>query len=68
MTFIHNIEQQPWGQRVLRFYDPDRHIIEIGEPMSAFVRRFLLEGLTAEEAAELTSVPLADVQRIQAEM
>jgi hypothetical protein len=53
---------------VLRCYDPDRHIIEIGEPISAFVRRFLSEGLSAEETSERTSVPLADVQRIQAEM
>jgi uncharacterized glyoxalase superfamily protein PhnB len=31
---IHPIETQPWGQRVFRFYDPDRHAIEIGEPLS----------------------------------
>jgi uncharacterized glyoxalase superfamily protein PhnB len=28
---IHGIEKQAWGQRVFRFYDPDEHIIEIGE-------------------------------------
>jgi catechol 2,3-dioxygenase-like lactoylglutathione lyase family enzyme len=68
ITFIHGIKQQPWGQRVLRCYDPDRHIIEIGEPMSTFVGRFLQEGLSAEATAARTSVPLADVQKIQAEM
>jgi catechol 2,3-dioxygenase-like lactoylglutathione lyase family enzyme len=30
---IHGIEEQAWGQRVFRFYDPDQHIIEIGEAM-----------------------------------
>lgn len=30
---IHPIEAQPWGQRVFRFHDPDRHIVEIGETM-----------------------------------
>lgn len=29
---IHPIRQQAWGQKVFRFYDPDGHIVEIGEP------------------------------------
>ncbi len=33
VVFIHGIQAQPWGQKVMRFYDPDFHIIEIGEPM-----------------------------------
>ncbi|MEJ2662978.1 MAG: VOC family protein [Spirochaetia bacterium] len=32
VEFIHGIETQHWGQKVIRLYDPDRHIIEIGEP------------------------------------
>jgi catechol 2,3-dioxygenase-like lactoylglutathione lyase family enzyme len=32
-VLIHPIQRQAWGQKVFRFYDPDRHIIEIGEPM-----------------------------------
>lgn len=35
IEFIHEAKKQPWGQRVARFYDPDYHIIEIGEPMSS---------------------------------
>jgi catechol 2,3-dioxygenase-like lactoylglutathione lyase family enzyme len=31
--FIHEIEMQAWGQKVIRIYDPDNNIIEIGEPM-----------------------------------
>jgi catechol 2,3-dioxygenase-like lactoylglutathione lyase family enzyme len=30
---IHGIKEQAWGQKVFRFYDPDRHIVEIGEAM-----------------------------------
>lgn len=30
---IHGIKEQHWGQKVFRFYDPDNHIVEIGEPM-----------------------------------
>lgn len=29
---IHPITRQAWGQRVFRLWDPDRHIIEVGEP------------------------------------
>lgn len=29
---IHPVERQEWGQRVFRFYDPDGHAVEIGEP------------------------------------
>lgn len=32
--FIHQIEEQPWKQRVLRFYDYDQNVIEIGEPIN----------------------------------
>jgi len=34
--FIHQIKEQPWKQKVLRFYDYDKNIIEIGEPMNFF--------------------------------
>lgn len=30
---IHGIKKQHWGQKVFRFYDPDGHIVEIGEAM-----------------------------------
>ena len=33
VKFIHNLKEQPWGQKVIRIYDPDNNIIEIGEPM-----------------------------------
>jgi catechol 2,3-dioxygenase-like lactoylglutathione lyase family enzyme len=32
VTLIHPVEQQAWGQRVFRFYDPDGHAVEVGEP------------------------------------
>ncbi|WP_065375566.1 VOC family protein [Ensifer adhaerens] len=33
VELIHSVERQAWGQRVFRFYDPDGHAIEIGEPL-----------------------------------
>ncbi|WP_306258047.1 VOC family protein [Pararhizobium sp. IMCC21322] len=34
LNVIHDIQQQAWGQRVFRFYDPDGHIVEVGEPQN----------------------------------
>ena len=31
VTFIHPIKESPWGEKVLRMYDPDGHIVEIGD-------------------------------------
>ena len=30
VQYIHPVKEHSWGQRVVRFYDPDRHIIESG--------------------------------------
>jgi catechol 2,3-dioxygenase-like lactoylglutathione lyase family enzyme len=34
VRLIHPLDRQAWGQRVFRFYDPDGHAVEIGEPMT----------------------------------
>lgn len=33
VELIHPIQTQAWGQKVFRFYDPDHHVVEIGEPL-----------------------------------
>lgn len=65
---VHPLREQPWGQRVIRFYDPDGHIVEIGEPMPAVVGRFLGQGLSVDEVAQRTSMPLEIVQQIAAKV
>lgn len=55
---VHPVKEHPWGQRVVRFYDPDRHIIEVGENMAAVCRRFRDAGLTPEQTAERMDVPV----------
>ncbi len=44
IEYVHPVTEHSWGQRVVRFYDPDRHIIEVGENMKAVCRRFLDSG------------------------
>ncbi len=58
VEIIHNVIQYPWGQRVIRFYDPDKHILEVGESMFSVVRRFIEQGLSVEETAEITQHPV----------
>ena len=64
IKLVHPLREQPWGQLVFRIYDPDGHIIEIGEPIPVFVLRFLTQGMSVEEVAERTSVPKEAVQKI----
>ncbi len=63
VEYIHGIKEQPWGQRVIRFYDPDMHIIEVGESMESVVRRFLSKGLSIEETAKRISMPMEFVKQ-----
>ena len=57
VELIHELKEHSWGQRVVRFYDPDGHIIEVGEHMGDVARRFLGEGMTREEAAKRMEIP-----------
>ena len=54
---IHPISEQPWGQRVMRFYDPDGHIVEIGETMPAVVWRFYEQGFSIDMISEKSGMP-----------
>ena len=62
IDYVHPVIEHRWGQRVVRFYDPDRHIIEVGENMKTVCRRFLDSGMTEEEVAVRMDVPLIFVQ------
>ncbi|HBQ87415.1 MAG TPA: glyoxalase [Syntrophomonas sp.] len=66
VEYIHGIQEQPWGQRVIRFYDPDQHIVEVGESMASVAIRFLNQGLSIEETAQRTSLPEKYVRTVSA--
>ena len=50
--------EHSWGQRVVRIYDPDKHIIEVGENIKIVCQRFLDSGMTVEQVAERMDVPM----------
>ncbi len=64
VAFVHEIVEQPWGQRVVRFYDPDRHVIEIGEQMEAVFVRMHSQGFTAQQIQQKTGMPLAFIEAV----
>jgi catechol 2,3-dioxygenase-like lactoylglutathione lyase family enzyme len=57
VEFLHEIEEQPWGQRVFRFYDPDQHIVEIGEILEALVIRLYKQGYSLDAIVKKTGMP-----------
>lgn len=58
VQLVHDIREQPWRQKVLRFYDLDQNIIEVGETMEYLCYRLHLEGLNNDEVSTITYLPI----------
>ena len=58
IEYVHPLFEHSWGQRGVRFYDLDKHIIEVGENMIMVVKRFINTGLSIEEMATRMDVPV----------
>ena len=63
LQWLHEIKEYPWGQRDIRVYDPDKHIVEIAEDMTTVMKRFLQQGMSVEEVAERTMFPVEAVKQ-----
>ena len=63
IDYVHPVKGHGWGQRVVRFYDPDKHVIEIGENLNAVCQRFIDSGMTPEQVAQRMGIPLAYIQK-----
>lgn len=66
VQLVHPPKTHEWKQRVVRIFDPDGHIIEIGESMAVIARRYLAQGLSAEETAKTIQHPIEFVRAVQA--
>jgi catechol 2,3-dioxygenase-like lactoylglutathione lyase family enzyme len=64
VRFLHEVHEEPWGQNTIRFFDPDSHLVEIGESMRQFVSRLYDQGLTVEQVSKRTSVPEDEVRKL----
>lgn len=65
LEFLHDVTEYPWGQRGMRFYDFDKHIIEIAESVETFINRFLEQGLSVEETSTRTMLPVEFIKQYQ---
>ena len=67
VSYVHPPLEHRWGQRVVRFYDPDHHIIEVGEDITMVIKRFAAQNMTAAQIAKRMDVPEDFVQKCLAE-
>jgi len=61
--FIHEIIEQPWRQRVMRFYDVDRNIVEIGESLEQTAFRLHSEHMPLDEISRTTSLTKEAIEK-----
>lgn len=63
IKLVHSPKKYEWQQRVVRIYDPDFHMIEIGESMEVIAKRYLSQGLSVEKVSEIIQHPVEFVQQ-----
>jgi catechol 2,3-dioxygenase-like lactoylglutathione lyase family enzyme len=61
VALLHDVAEETWGQRTMRFYDPDGNIVELGESMPYFCLRLHKEGMSAAEVAQKTGIQMETV-------
>ncbi|MBP2143224.1 catechol 2,3-dioxygenase-like lactoylglutathione lyase family enzyme [Methanococcus voltae] len=64
IVYVNKPKKHEWKQRVVRIYDPDFHIIEIGESMEVIAKRYLNEGYSIEKTAEIIQHPIEFVKMV----
>ena len=64
IEYLGEVIEHSWGQRVIRFYDLDGHLIEVGEDMQMVVKRFLASGMTMEEVSAKMDVSIEDLTKL----
>lgn len=65
VKFLHEVNTELWGQRTIRFYDPDGHLIEVGESLHIFlIRIYEEEGKDIEATAKRTYMPEEALRQI----
>ncbi|PBE20197.1 glyoxalase, partial [Clostridioides difficile] len=63
--FVHKPLKHEWQQRVVRIYDPDKHIIGMGESMEVMARGYLPRDSSVEETSKLIQHPFKLVKRVE---
>ena len=53
IELVHELKKQPWQQQVIRFYDYDHNMIEVGESMAHVAYRLFQEGYAIKKIREI---------------
>lgn len=64
IEYLGEVVEHSWGQRVIRFYDLDGHIIEVGENMKMVIKHFLAIGMTMEEVSVKMDTSIEDLTKL----
>lgn len=64
IEYLGEVIEHSWGQRVIRFYDLDGHIIEVGEDMKMVIKRFLSSGMAMEEISVRMDASVEDLTKL----
>ena len=64
IEYLDEVMEHTWGQRVIRFYDLDGHIIEVAESMKIVIQRFLSTGMTMEEISSKMDASIEDLTKL----
>ncbi|WP_454824241.1 VOC family protein [Phocaeicola plebeius] len=64
IELLDGVVEHDWGQRVIRFYDLDGHLIEVGEEMKMVIERFISDGMTLEEVSKRMDVSVDDLLKL----
>lgn len=65
---VHDIIEQPWGQMVFRFYDYDKHIVEVAEDMNTVLKNMYNKGMSVPMIADKTGYTFERVTSILQEL
>ncbi len=63
VELVHPPKMHEWHQRVVRLYDPDWHMVEVGESMEVVARRLLREGYDVQQTAQIIQHPVEFVEQ-----
>lgn len=63
-VLVHPPLEHRWGQRAVRLYDPDAHVIEVGESLATVCTRFRDSGLNEEGIARRMDISVEYVRQL----
>lgn len=64
IQYVHPLKTHDWGQRGIRFYDPDLHIIEVSETLTQVCQRFYNQGLSIQEISDQTMLSTKIIEKM----